>query len=244
MFNLNIGAKNLEAFKDKTILVGCGGRGREAYHLLKFDPVMIIVVEIGKSIYEIAKNISDPESKLILLRSDLTYPPLKKNIADVSICDHALQHIVDHISAFKQMVEITKSGGVVSVCVYSYEGNFLMTQLVEPAKCFFPKSSHKIMQLASFLPALAVYLAIKTIYIPISRLSESLAQKLPMWKHMLFWSNHSFNSVWTACNDLMNAPVTFHFKKGEMISLCETNKIKLEKLVHTNGTTWSLVAQK
>ena len=100
------------------------------------------------------------------------------------------------------------------------------------------------MQLASFLPALAVYLAIKTIYVPISRLSESLAQKLPMCKHMLFWSNHSFNSVWTACNDLMNAPVTFYFTKDEMISLCEKSKMKLVKLIHTNGTTWSLVAQK
>jgi ubiquinone/menaquinone biosynthesis C-methylase UbiE len=234
---------NFEKIKNQTVLVGCGGRGRETYHLLKHKPSKIFVVELGKSIYEIAKNISDPESKLILLRADIKHPPLKNQIIDIAICDHALQHVVDHKSAFKKMSDVTKENGIVAVCVYSYEGNFIMTHMVEPAKLLLLKLPVRFLRFVSFFPSLVVYLLIKMVYIPASKISKRLAHSLPMGNHFIFWSDFPLEMLWSSINDLINAPVTYHFTEDEMISLADNNYLKIEKLIRTHGTTWSMMAK-
>lgn len=114
-----------EEVTGKTVFVACGGRGREAFHLSQFAPRKIIVNEIGVEIYSIRKLIPGDGRNVVLLRSDITHHPVKEEKAEITICDHALQHVLDHEYAFTQMVHSVKKRGLIGICVYSYENNFL-----------------------------------------------------------------------------------------------------------------------
>ena len=57
-------------------------------------------------------------------------------------------------------------------------------------------------------------------------------------------SPNPFKFIWSACFDLMHAPISYHFREDEMTALAESNGVTIEKLVLTHGTTWSLVGRK
>lgn len=233
-----------EMIQGRVIYVGCGGRGREAFHIAKCGPSKLIINEIGIEIYSIPKLMPEWQEKMLLLRCDICNSPLKSGSADIAICDHALQHLLDHKLGFSQLVKATKSGGLVSICVYSRENNFIMTGMVEPLKYYLHKIPLHAQRMISVLPAAALYLLIHLVYLPMSRISRKTAQRLPLFEHMTFWSHNNFKELWLSCFDLIHAPISYHFTEQEVRQIVKENYLKLEKLVNTNMTLWSLVAAK
>ncbi len=229
--------------KNKVVFVGCAGRGRETYHLSKEQPKKIIVIEIGTEIYTIQNIIDNPNNTLLMIRCDLSYHPIKDGTCDVSICDHALQHVLDHKLAFQKLVSVTKPKGLVSICVYSWENNQIMNYIIEPAKKIIHLLPVKYIRAVSLIPAVMVYLLIHFLYMPLYKLSTNFAKKLPLFEHMKFWSTNSFNTVWTSCFDLIHAPISYHFREMELIDLAKNNNLKINKLLNVHSTTWSIVAE-
>lgn len=233
--------------KNKIVFIACGGRGREGYHICKQNPSKVLIVEIGAEIYSISKLIPDSGKRTVLLRCDILNHPVKDTMVDISICDHALQHVLDYRLAFKNLSSATKSGGIVSICVYSYENNFIMTHIVEPLKWLFHAFPLIFQRGLAFIPAVIIYTLINLIYLPASHLSlkfKWVRKLFPLFDHMIFWSTSPFKIIWCACFDLIHAPISYHFKKSEVVDLAYTNKLHIMKLINTHGTTWSLVAEK
>ena len=56
-----------DLLNNKTVVIWCGGRGREAYHVAKHNPKLLIVNEIGDEIYAIKKLLSDHQNLLLTL---------------------------------------------------------------------------------------------------------------------------------------------------------------------------------
>jgi len=231
----------LEAYRDKKVVIWCGGNGREAYHVARSSPKLIVVVEIGDEIYRI-RNLFNSDVSLLLLRCDMLKNPLKKNIADISICDHALQHISDHEKAVEMIAGILEKNGVAGLCAYSHEHNLLMTHIVEPMKFILHRVPLKLLRLVSSLPALVIFFLINFLYMPLGRFNVKLAREIPLYDHMAFWSKCDLKFIWTACFDLMHAPISYHFKKEEIEALAASNQLEIRKLINTHGTTWSLIA--
>lgn len=230
--------------KNKNIVIWCDGKGRGAYRILKFSPNLIIVNEIGDEIYGIRNLIPDID-KLLLLRCDMTDNPLRSRLVDYSICDHSLQHVIDNRLAFVRMLDVLRPGGIVALNVYSYENNFLMIRIIEPLKFLLHKFPLKMQHYIAFAPAIFIYLLIRLVYIPMQRFcSYKICKKFPLFDHMIFWSKSSFRHIWTACFDLIHAPIAYYFKKSEIINMAALNNIKVMKLINTHGTTWSLVGEK
>ena len=231
-------------FRDKTVIVWCGGRGKEAYHIAKHGPKLLIVNEMGDEIYHIRRIVPEG-TNLLVIRCDMTMNPLKDEIADYSICDHALQHVEDHRLGFTRLASAIKPGGTVAINVYSYEHNVLMTHLVEPLKTVLHRLPIRIQRTIAFAPALLIYFVIHAVYIPAKRrLPERLSGTLPLFEHMMFWSRESLRFVWTACFDLVQAPISYHFKQHEVRDMAVANRMDIISLVNTHGTTWSLTAKK
>ena len=228
--------------KDKTVFVACGGRGREVFHISRRNPSRIIVNEIGTEIYAIHELLPQWRDRLLLLRCDLCYNPLKPGSADVSICDHALQHIPDHRLGFANLVRATRNGGLVCICVYSHENNFVMTHLVEPLKGLMHRLPLKGQRIIAHLPGLLVYLIIHGLYMPVHRISKGLFSRLPLHEHMLFWSHNSLKTICWQCFDLIHAPVSYHFRKSEIEELARENHLDIRVIENTHGALWSLVA--
>ena len=235
---------NQQYVNDKVVFIACGGSGREAYHICKHNPSKVIINEIGSEIYAAKKLLANERQHLLFLRGDVTYHPLKARVADLTICDHALQHVLDYKTAFFRLVDATKSGGKIAICVYSYENNFIMTHIVEPLKRYLHLLPLKVQRVMAFFPALLIYSAIHLFYLPCSKLFSQLATYLPLFEHMMFWAKNDFYLVWTSCFDLIHAPISYHFHKIEVEDLANRNNLQVEKIVHTYGTTWSFVGSK
>lgn len=228
----------------KTIYVACGGRGREAFHLSRKNPARLIVNEIGTEIYAIRQLLREWPGDLMLLRNDVCFSPLKSNVADIAICDHALQHVLDHKLGFGRLCEAVKPGGQVAICVYSHENNFFMTHLVEPSKRVVHRLPLGAQRFLAFFPALAIYTLIHALYRPVAALSRNLLRRLPLWEFMMFWSNNTFNFTWMSCFDFIHAPISYHFRRSEMEALARDRSLTIRLLQNTNSTMWSMIGQK
>lgn len=226
--------------KGKIIVVWCGGRGREAYHLAKYKPDLLIVNEIGDQIYEIPDMLPD-DVEILLIRSDMIFNPLADKLADYSICDHALQHVADHKMGFKKLAAVLKEGGVAAINVYSYENNFLMTHFIEPLKHILHKLSIDGQRRVSLIPAALIYFLIHLVYIPMGKLLGKTSRKIFLYEYMIFRSKDSFKSVWVSCFDLIHAPISYHFNRKEILNLAGDNDVSIKRLILTNDTTWSMV---
>lgn len=234
-----------EEIKDKIVFAGCVGRGKEAFHLLNQNPKLVIAIEIGAEAHDIHAVISKKNSdRLMVLRCDASRLPLRSESVDVAVCDHALQHIQNHQSAFSSFCRITSQNGLVAVCVYSWENNFLMTHIIEPLKFFFTRLPLVVVRYLAFFPATLIFFLIRLFYAPMDNLAPNLAKKLPLHAHMMFWRPNPFHMIWTSCFDLMHAPISYHFKEVEMLRMAEKNNIRINILRLTHGTTWSLVGEK
>ena len=164
------------AIQGKIVYVTCVGRGREAFHVSRQDPAKLIINEIGTEIYAVPGLMPDFYDKMLLLRCDVSYSPLKRGVADITICDHALQHVSNHKLGFSKLVEATRKNGIVCICVYSHENNFLMTAIIEPMKIIFHSFPLWLLRMLSFFPALIVFLCIHLLYKPICFFSEKSAR--------------------------------------------------------------------
>ncbi len=94
----------------------------------------------------------------------------------------------------------------------------------------------------AYLPGLMVYLVINLVYMPVRSVSEELFTRLPLHQHMLFWSHNSLGTLCWQCFDLIHAPVSYHFRKEEIVGLVQENRLRPRLLENTHGALWSLVA--
>ncbi len=165
-------------------------------------------------------------------------------MADISICDHALQHVPDYAKAFRELARVTRFEGHVAICVYSWENNFVMTHLIEPSKTLIHMLPLKAQRLLAFPLVVMVFVLIHGIYAPVGKMSSTLGKKLILFDHMIFWSTFQFSVLWISIFDLIHAPVSHHFNKSEIEELSSDNRLVVSQLANTNETLWSLVALK
>lgn len=119
-----------------------------------------------------------------------------------------------------------------------------MTHLVEPAKRLLRHLPAKALRAVAFLPAVAIYLLGRVVYAPVCARFSSARRWLPLASHMLLWAEGTFSTVWCSCFDLLHAPISYHFRREEMLIMAQENALKVQTLTNTNGTLWSLVAEK
>jgi hypothetical protein len=231
-----------EGVRQKTICVYCGGSGREAYHLNKAEPRKIFVVDIGAHIFNIPKLCPDNLDTMVLIMADFFTPILQPGVIDISICDHALQHICDNKMAFEHIVKATSDGGIISVCVYSHENNFVMTHIVEPLKPIMHKCSTNLLRRLSNIFAVMLF-SVWLIYKNVGSLFPKI-DTMPYYKLFSLWGKDGYAKFHEACFDLLHAPISHHFKKDELLSMGLANHLHVRSLQMINKTMWTMVTQK
>lgn len=229
--------------ENKNVCIYCGGSGREVYHALKASPNKVFVIDIGSHIFQIPEFCKNDLQKIVLILSDFFQNPVSATAIDVSICDHALQHIENNQAAFSYLVSKTKRNGLTSICVYSHENNALMTNVVEPMKGVLHKLNARGLRYVALLPAAMLY-ALQAVYSLLEKKWPSKTKKLPFYSLLYLWRKEGFSKFHEACFDLLHAPVSYHFKRDELVGMTKSSALEILDLTMINRTMWRLVAQK
>lgn len=229
-----------EDVETKDVAVFCGGSGREAWHLVQANARKVIVLDIGGHINNLNHLLDDAKEKLLLIQCNVSSNPLRDSRMDVAICDHALQHISNHRQAFRKMAACLKPGGKFSICVYSFENNWPMTHIVEPAKILLHCFPVGFIQAVATIPAILLFFVSK-IY---DCLGSRTAAKMPFFELLSLWRGGGYRKFWEACFDLLHAPISYHFRKTEVSSLADENRMAIISLNLVNDTMWSMVSRK
>lgn len=233
-----------QRYRGKTVIIWCGGNGREARHISAFGPSLLIIVEIGGEI-NLIRDVVENGTNLLLIRADMLNHPLKNGVADISICDHALHHLIDRETGFRQVVGGLKTQGLAAINVYSHENNFLMTHITEPLKVLLHRFPLRIQHCIAWVPAFIVWASIHFFYLPLSKIfPERICKKVFLFEHMMYWAPSGFHFIWTVCFDLIHAPIAYYFKREEVERLASGGGVAVEWLENVHGTTWSLVGVK
>ena len=230
-----------EQLEDKSVAVFCGGTGREAYHLGNAKTKKVIVLDIGSYISFLPQLLSGMAEKFLFIRCDVFYSPIKSESVDIAVCDHALQHISNHDQAYKNISNVVTGKGITSICVYSFENNFLMTKIGEPLKRVLVFVPLRTLFYLSLVPASLLYIFTLVVASLSKVISSKYIERIPLSRILLLWYENGFNKFREACFDLLQAPISHHFKKEELRHLAETNGQTILKLENTFSTMWTLV---
>ncbi|MDL2279350.1 hypothetical protein LJC15_01630 [Desulfovibrio sp. OttesenSCG-928-G11] len=205
----------------------------------------MLVMDIGGHINRIPTICAEHLDSLLLIRCDASTPPLVCDILDISICDHALQHIEKKDLAYANMTHCTKNQGIISVCVYSYENNKIMTHVIEPLKKIFHRLPIPFLNFIARMPAFILFCYTKILLFFTTRfVPEKLRVKFPYYELMRLWIPGGFSKFHEACFDLMHAPISYHFQEHEMRALADANGLTIQTLALINRTMWSMVCIK
>ena len=65
---------------------------------------------------------------------------------------------------------------------------------------------------------------------------------LPFFSLLNLWGKDGFSKFHEACYDLIQAPVSHHFKRNEIQEMAMKSHLNIQKLDMINQTMWTLVA--
>tara|TARA_B100001057_G_C22770732_1_gene919483 strand:- start:575 stop:1510 length:936 start_codon:yes stop_codon:yes gene_type:complete len=119
-------------FKNKIVLDAGAGTGRFSYVVLKFKPKLLISVDFTKNSVLEMKNNLKPSKNNIIIRADLNNLPFKKNQFDFIFSFGVIHHTPKPKKTFKQLVDLVKKNGFLSIYIYKSGSLSFLQNLLRP----------------------------------------------------------------------------------------------------------------
>ncbi len=216
--------------------IGCGS-GRDIQHMSGRNK-RVFGIDISDSTYDVHKKYLD-KPDIFILRCDANHLPFKDSSFDLVYSDHVLHHINDLPGCFKEIARVSRKKSVFIFNLYGKENNFIMMGIIEPFKKIFLKNLPiSIIHAISNLPAAALWLMIKLLYLPANRYLGGFYNRLPLSGHMVFWFSFDYHTLRGTCFDLLHAPIANYFGGDDIDELCRKTALALEKKYLLRETLW------
>ena len=222
--------------KNKRILeLGCGN-GSLMVHVLKWGPVYLEGIDLGKSVLSAEKNLINFKNCKIT-KADLV--DFRGENFDVVYCIGVIHHLKFPEKGFESVIKNTKKGGKFHVWVYAREGNGLIVYIVDP-----------IRKIASKLPWwFTKYFLATTLVIPYYLYAKlvnlfkkfSIIKKLPLYEYNLWIAKREFSFFRHVAFDQLVTPQTIYIKKEtikEWLDKCEEIDKSSVYIIKRNGNSW------
>lgn len=198
----------LEDFKGKSALdCGCGG----GHHIEFVAPHAREVVGVDLNAVESAKGRTGNMPNVSLTEGDIANMDLGRTF-DMVYSIGVLHHTDSPDASFKNIAKHCAPGGKTMVWVYSAEGNFLNSHVLEPIKTavIHAMPRRAVLWLGNILTAL-MYIPIYTVYL--------LPLKfLPYYRYFQNWRKLSFGRNALNVFDKLNAPQTWFITRKQIES--------------------------
>jgi SAM-dependent methyltransferase len=217
---------------------GCG-KGRHMFQAIQFHASEVVGIDLSDAVEAAFQNTRHlPNAHVV--QADISNLPFADPF-DLAYSIGVLHHLPDPKQGFLALAKHVKQGGRFSVWVYGKEGNLWVERFVDPIRIHLTSKAPKAAtQCLSFLPALPLYLALKTVYGPVHR-NPRLAwmkQRLPYSEYLCAISGYTFaENFWNVFDQLV-APTAFYHRREELQDWYDVAKFEDVEISRRNNNSW------
>lgn len=216
-------------FKNKTVLDGGCGVGRNSFWPLKYNSKKVVAFDYDKNTVAIAKrNLKNFKNCEVFFKSiyDIDY----KDKFDIAFSIGVIHHLEFPKKAVKKLVEATKPGGMILVWVYGYEGNEWIVRYINPLRKITSRLPLKLMYALTHLFSAPLY-----IYLRLINQKNEYLKQISKFK---FWHLHSITL------DQLIPRIANYWRKEEALELFNNTHLKDLKIFRVNNNSWTVIATK
>ncbi|MFY9645502.1 MAG: methyltransferase domain-containing protein [Terriglobales bacterium] len=226
-------------FANRVVLDGGCGKGRHLFLSAKFGASEAIGIDLSDAVESAFKNTRHLPN-VHVIQADIYYLPFLSSF-DFAYSIGVLHHLPDPKAGFLSLVTKLKPGGRIATWVYGSEGNRWIELFVDPVRIHVTSKLPKfITHVLSFLLAIPLYLALKLVYLPASRLPwlASIKRRLPYSDYLCAISVYSFaENFWNVFDHLV-APTAFYHRREEIEDWFATAKLAQVEITARNSNSW------
>ncbi len=220
---------SIEEFKDAEFMdAGCG-MGRNSYWVLKAGAKHGLAFDFDERSVAAAKaNLAGFDNCTVEYKS--IYDVDDENRFDIVFSMGVIQFLADPKRAVSNLVRALRPGGKLAICVYSHEGNETYLRFFNPLR----------KNITSKLPPSATRMLAK-----ICAVFLWTYLRLPQpTEYLKLLKKSGFRNIENIIFDQMIPSIANYWKKEEVMALIKDLPLDNINLNHTNGISWSLVAEK
>lgn len=219
-----------EDFKDKSVLDGGCGMGRNSYWPCKYGAKEVVAFDFDKRSIEAAKKtLKDyPQAKVVYKSIyDIDFI----NRFDIAFSIGVIHHLEDPKKAVQNLFRAVKPGGKMILWVYGYENNEWVVRYINP-----------IRKITSRLPVALTHFIAYFFSIPLWLYIHIIPQRS---EYLKLIRKFRFDHMHSIVFDQLIPKIANYWKKEEVEDL--VNSLpgnKKYKLYHTRNYSWTVVVEK
>ena len=218
----------LEDFKNKDVLeAGCGG----GQHTSFIAPYAKTITAVDLNTIDLCKKRNKNFNNIEFIESDIANMDLGKHF-DVVFSIGVVHHTDDPEKTVENLKRHVKPGGKLIVWVYSYEGNFLVRNILEPIRKLFLENldREKLVTVSQIITAL--------MYIPIYSIYMIPLKFLPYYEYFGNFRKMSFARNTLNVFDKLNAPQVDFISRKRIRSWFNSDVFEDIYLSMYKGVSW------
>ncbi len=196
----------------KVVLEGGCGKGRHTRAIAEWGAQTIVGVDLSAAVEAAQRNTCDlPNAHII--QADIYHLPLKQAF-DYAFSVGVLHHLPDPRGGFASLCKHLKPGGAISAWVYGRENNGWIVHVINPLREHFTsKLPMRALYWLSYLPSVALWLALKLVYLPLGK--TPLKRFLFYGEYLSYIARFPFREIHNIVHDHLTAPVAYYLSRAE-----------------------------
>lgn len=216
-------------FQGKTFVDGGCGMGRNAHWAMQAGALGGLALDYDvRTLAQARRNLAPYEG--LEVRHQSLYELAEPARFDIAFSIGVIQHLAEPRKAVENLVEALKPGGTLILWVYAKEGNERYLAIVDPLrKHLTSRLPHRLLRWASRALSLPLWAYVR----------------LPHRKEYLrLLRDMSLRSLELIVLDQLIPSIAAYWTRGEVEALVAGLPLENVRLAHTNGMSWTLVAEK
>lgn len=233
---------NKKDFKDKVVLEAGCGKGRHTVTIINAGAREVYAVDFSDAVF-LASSATKNFENVLIVQGDINNLPFSNELFDNIICVGVLHHLSDPEKGLKSLWSKLKKGGILSLWVYAYEGNWWIRWLICPIrKNITSKLPVKILKILSFFPSLLLFIKLRTIYKPTRE--GKIFTFLPYSSYLYYICNFPLKEIHHIVVDHLCPPIAFYLKKSEIECWFKGLDPASLSIRFHNGNSWAITTKK
>ncbi|MEP7339383.1 MAG: methyltransferase domain-containing protein [Acidobacteriota bacterium] len=224
-----------EFIRSKVVVEGGCGKGRHTRLIGEWGAKDVVGVDLSVAVEAAYRNTKDL-ANVHIIQADIYRLPLKTAF-DYAFSVGVLHHLPDPRAGFASLVKHVKPGGAISAWVYGHENNEWIVKFVNPLREHVTsKLPMRALYYLSYLPALALWLPLKLIYLPFG--NTALKRFLFYADYLTYIARFPFREIHNIVHDHLTAPVAFYISRKEFDEWFRDAQTEGAELHWHNSNSW------